>query len=498
MSGFGMGQGMRLELRPDMKLAPRMILSMKVLLMPTTDLMDKVQEELQDNPFLEQRDEKAKPTEAEPEFNPDGILKNDETGEREFARLDELNKDWNDHFDSDHRPSRGALEEMGDRKLDMMQNLPDEQPSLQDYLMEQLGFMELDPQVQELVEFVISHLDHNGYFLGHDADGTRTFPLYFEDLALNFTPRQVTAGEIEEALMIVQQLDPAGTGARDAKECLMLQVTEETPHAELVRSLIRDGLEDVAYNRLPLIQKRTGHSLETIREAIDELRKLDPKPGSKYTVESTRYVTPDIIVERTDDGDYSVRLTDDWLPAVKLNKKYIGVTKDRTQPKPMRDELKRKLQSAHWLLSAIEQRRHTLIRVTQAIIAHQRDFLDKGPDHIHPLKMEQIAEIVGVHVTTISRAVDDKWVQTPRGVFPLRRFFGGGTKSADGQDIAWETIKQKLLEFIAGEDKKSPLSDEDIVKRFAEAGLTVARRTVTKYREALNIPSSRQRREWTA
>jgi len=497
MSGFGMGQGMRLELRPDMKLAPRMILSMKVLLMPTTDLMDKVQEELQENPFLEQREGKPQEAEVEPEFNPDGILKHDDTGDREFARLDEINKDWGDHFDSDHRPSRGALEEMGDRKLDMMQNLEESQPTLQDYLIEQLGFMELEPEIKELVEFVISHLDHNGYFLGHDADGQRTYPLFFQDLADSFG-RNMTAEDVEEALYIVQELDPSGVGARDAKECLGLQVTEETPHAELVRSLVRDGLEDVAYNRLPMIQKRTGHSLETIQEAILELRKLDPKPGSKFTVESTRYVTPDIIVERTDDGDYSVRLTDDWLPAVKLNKKYIGVTKDRAQPKPMRDELKRKLQSAHWLLSAIEQRRHTLIRVTQAIIAHQRDFLDQGPDHIHPLKMEQIAEIVGVHVTTISRAVDDKWVQTPRGVFPLRRFFGGGTKSADGQDIAWETIKQKLLEFIDTEDKKTPRSDEDIVKLFVAAGLTVARRTVTKYREALNIPSSRQRREWTA
>jgi len=497
MSGFGMGQGMRLELRPDMKLAPRMILSMKVLLMPTTDLMDKVQEELQENPFLEQREGKPQEAEVEPEFNPDGILKHDDTGDREFARLDEINKDWGDHFDSDHRPSRGALEEMGDRKLDMMQNLEESQPTPQDYLIEQLGFMELEPEIKELVEFVISHLDHNGYFLGHDADGQRTYPLFFQDLADSFG-RNMTAEDVEEALYIVQELDPSGVGARDAKECLGLQVTEETPHAELVRSLVRDGLEDVAYNRLPMIQKRTGHSLETIQEAILELRKLDPKPGSKFTVESTRYVTPDIIVERTDDGDYSVRLTDDWLPAVKLNKKYIGVTKDRAQPKPMRDELKRKLQSAHWLLSAIEQRRHTLIRVTQAIIAHQRDFLDQGPDHIHPLKMEQSAEIVGVHVTTISRAVDDKWVQTPRGVFPLRRFFGGGTKSADGQDIAWETIKQKLLEFIDTEDKKTPRSDEDIVKLFVAAGLTVARRTVTKYREALNIPSSRQRREWTA
>ena len=172
--------------------------------------------------------------------------------------------------------------------------------------------------------------------------------------------------------------------------------------------------------------------------------------------------------------------------------------KDRSQPKAARDSLKEKLQAANWLLSAIEQRRATLIKVTRAIINHQREFLDKGPEFIHPLKMEQIAELVGVHVTTVSRAVDDKWVQTPRGLFPLRRFFGGGTKNQEtGEDVAWETIRQKLLEIIASEDKKAPLSDEDIMGKFTEAGLKIARRTVTKYREALKIPSSRQRREWT-
>jgi RNA polymerase sigma-54 factor len=167
-----------------------------------------------------------------------------------------------------------------------------------------------------------------------------------------------------------------------------------------------------------------------------------------------------------------------------------------TSPKD-REYLKRKIQSAQWLLESIEQRRSTLEKVTKAIIHHQKAFLDKGPEYIEPLKMQQIADQVGVHVTTVSRAVDDKWVETPRGIFPLKRFFGGGTQTATGEEVAWETIKQKLLEIIGNEDKSSPLSDEDLVTKLQEASYPVARRTVTKYRKMLRIPSSRERKDWS-
>lgn len=498
MSGMGMHLGQRMTQGQHQILAPRMIQSMEILQMPVTDLLEKVQAELQENPFLEVREAKASEPVAEVEFNPDGVLKHDDTGDVEFARMDEINKDWGDHFDLDHRPSRGAIDELSDRKQDAMQNAAEASPSLHDHLIEQLGYLDLEPFQHELAEFVISHLDDNGYLIRHDPETKALRPIEVAELARDFPRGAVPVEDMDEALRVVQRLDPAGVGARDTKECLILQVTNETPNAELVRTLIRDHIEDVAYNRLPVIQKKTGYSLEVIGEAIDSLRKLDPKPGARFTSDGARYVVPDVIVERADDGEYTVRLTDDWLPRVRISKEYIAVKKDRSQPKSVRDMLKDKFQKANWLLSAIEQRRTTLRRVTEEIVSHQKSFFDLGPDHIQPLKMDQIAEKVGVHVTTVSRAVDDKWVQTPRGVFPLRRFFGGGTKSADGQDIAWETIKSKLLEIIAIEDKKAPFSDEDIVKKFAEAGLTVARRTVTKYREALKIPSSRQRRDWTA
>src|SRR5205823_3388535 len=187
-------------------------------------------------------------------------------------------------------------------------------------------------------------------------------------------------------------------------------------------------LEDIQHNRLLVIQHETHAELDEIKEAIAELRHLNPKPGLAFAGDNNRYIVPDIAIERKDDGTWDIRLLDDWVPEVYVSKRYLEMTRDRHADQKTREYLKRKIQDAMWLKESIEQRRNTLEKVTRAIIEHQRAFLDKGPEHIEPLKMQQIADQVGVHVTTVSRAVDDKWVQTPRGIFPLKRFFGGGTK----------------------------------------------------------------------
>jgi RNA polymerase sigma-54 factor len=246
-----------------------------------------------------------------------------------------------------------------------------------------------------------------------------------------------------------------------------------------------------------VIQKKTGFDLHTIQEAIAALGHLNPRPGAQFAAENIPYVVPDIAVERNEDGEYEVRLLDDWTPNIYISRRCIDLYREKGADPKVKEFLKRKIQAAHWLIEAIEQRRNTLAKVTRAIIKHQRSFLDRGPEFIEPLKMQQIADDVGVHVTTVSRAVDDKWVQTPRGIFPLKRFFGGGTQTTTGEEVAWETIKQKLLEVIANEDKSNPLSDEDLVTKLGEAGYPVARRTVTKYRKMLKIPSSRQRKVWS-
>ena len=487
---------MRMEMSPrlqqTMKLAPRMIQSMEILLLPIAALQERIEHELEENPVLELREKAPEIDEGgletspvEDAFNPDGPIVHDADGEFDFKRLEELDKDWDGHFSEEHRASRSAISDAGDKKLEAMQNMPAREQSLQDYLNEQLPYLELSPEQHLIIEYLIANLDERGYL---------KTPL--ADLAASFG-NSVVDDELEDVLHLLHKLDPAGIGARDLKECLLLQIAPETPHRELLRSIILHHLEDVALNRLPMIQKRTGAEIATIKEAIEVLRRFDPTPGSRFASESTHYIVPDIIVERNEEGEYTIRLTEDWTPNIHVNRKYLEMYRDKGADQKSKDYLRKKIQAAQWLIESIEQRRATLEKVTRAIISHQKAFLEREHDYIEPLKMQQIADQVKVHVTTVSRAVDDKWVQTPRGVFPLKRFFGGGTKNDQtGEDVAWEKIKQKLLELIGVEDKSSPLSDEDLVEKLQESGYPVARRTVTKYRKMLKIPSSRQRKDW--
>jgi RNA polymerase sigma-54 factor len=286
--------------------------------------------------------------------------------------------------------------------------------SLHDYLTDQLTFLDANAQQMNLLRFLISHIDENGYlkvaaFQGGEAGGD---PI--AEIARAYG-QGVTAAQVEEALQMVQKLEPLGVGARDLKECLLLQLTPETPHRDILRVLILNHLEDIQHNRLPVIQRKTGFEIKEIKEAIETLKHLNPKPGSRFASDNIPYVVPDIVVERTEDGEYEVRLLDDWTPNIYISRRFMELYRDKGADPKTKEYLKRKIQSAQWLMESIEQRRNTLEKVTRAIIKHQRAFLDKGPEHIEPLN---------------------------------------------------------------------------------EAGYPVARRTVTKYRKMLNIPSSRQRKDW--
>jgi RNA polymerase sigma-54 factor len=476
-----------------MILAPRMIQSMEILQLPIMALQERIQQELQENPVLElkeadeQTEESATATATqteEPAFT-EPTPETNGASDAETDAFDNISRDWEDRYYEEHRPSRGGLDDEGDKKHDAMQNMPSRPQSLQDYLTEQLAFLDANPEQMRLLRFLITHIDEKGFLT-----------VETEEIARGYD-KPVTTGQVEVALAMVQKMEPPGVGARNHKECFLLQITPETPHREVVRVLIQNHLEDIAHNRLPIIQRRTGYDLETIKEAIEVIKHLTFNPGSQFTSENIPYVVPDIAVERSEEGEYTVRLLDDWTPSIYISRRCMEMYRDKGADQKTREYLKRKIQAAQWLMESIEQRRNTLEKVTKAIIQHQRAFLDKGPEAIEPLKMQQIADQVGVHVTTVSRAVDDKWVQTPRGIFSLKRFFGGGTQTASGEEVAWETIKQKLLEIIDREDKSNPLSDEDLVNRLQEVGYPVARRTVTKYRKMLKIPSSRQRKEWT-
>lgn len=473
-------QQMRTDMR--MRMAPRMIQSMEILQLPWMALQERIDQELTENPLLEDlRESRTATLEAEGEEKPAAVEAEPAEAEAEFQFDDTDN--W-DSYAEMHRPSRAAMMEESDRKQEAMLNMASRPPTLLDYLEEQLGFLELPPRVKLVADLILQNLDENGYLR-----------LDLPDLVRE-TVGAATLEEAAQALRLIQKLDPPGIAARNLRECLLLQLTHDTPMRDELELLISQHLDDLEQNRLPLIEKKTGLSLSEIKEAIEHLRRLNPRPGSAFASSSNQYVVPDLIVEPGEHGDYQVRLAADHVPQLSISRRYQRMLKNKQEDPAARAFIQKKIQAARWLIESIEQRRSTLLKVARAIIAHQRDFLDKGPEAIQPLKMQQIADQVGVHVTTVSRAVDDKWVQTPRGIFPLKRFFGGGTTTADGEEIAWDTIKQKLLEVIAKEDKSNPMSDEEIVEALGQEGLTVARRTVTKYRKALKIPPSRQRRSF--
>ena len=496
--------GQQMQLAQKQVLAPRMIQSMEILQLPLMALQERIEQEMEDNPVLDQlevdADEPEEPTDGEPtssvaDTERELVVADSPNNEDDFERLLNMAENLPDDYEERSRPSLNRIEAEGDRRHDAMANMLARPESLTDYLHHQLSWFELDEAVRRMAERIIYSLDTNGYL---------KTPL--EELLPPLAPE--TNGDMqahrakqlaiaEEALRVVQRLDPPGVGAQSLKECLLLQLTSGMPYYEELKVLITHHLEDLENNRLPQISKKIGLTIEKIQEAWHELRKLKPKPGADFNETTVPSVTPDVFVERNDAGRYEVRLEDGQLPSLYISPYDRKLLRDEATNAETREYIKRKINSAQWLIESIEQRRSTLTRVSQAIVDHQTRFLDDGPEHIEPLKMQQIADKVGVHVTTVSRAVDDKWIQTPRGIFPLKRFFVGGTTSADGEEVAWDRVRIKLQEIIDDEDKTKPLSDDAIVEELGKAGITVARRTVTKYRKAMNIPSSRGRRDWT-
>jgi RNA polymerase sigma-54 factor len=459
-------------------------------------LQERIEQELVENPLLEAVDgDPALPEEpAEPEVEAKRDVEEKElvvdeahNNADDFERLVNMDQDMPEAYEESIRKSASRMEEESDRKHDAMANIVSRPESLHDYLIHQLGEMELDADIERMCERIISTLDpKDGGYLR----------VSLEDLLPADAPSSLL-DLAKKALAVVQSLDPPGIAARDLRECLLAQLTPDMPHYEELQTIIGNHLEDLRDNRLPQVEKATGISIPKIKLAWEQLRKLNPKPGAGFAETITQAVTPDVMVERLDDGSYKISLPDTRLPTLHISEHYRQRLASGAATPEEKEFIKRKINAAQWLIESIEQRRSTLTKVSQAIVDHQHRFLDEGPEHIEPLKMQQIADKVGVHVTTVSRAVDDKWIQTPRGLFPLKRFFVGGTRSEDGEDVAWDIIRIKLQELIDKEDKQHPYSDDELVEELHKQGLNVARRTITKYRQKMNIPSSRQRRDWT-
>ena len=479
------------------KMSPRQIQAMEILQLPLMELQERIEQEMAENPLLEMQerdpslpdetssDDVATPGEKSLEDKP-LVVDEAHNNADDFERLLNLDQEVPEYFDESTRRSSNRMEEDSERAHDAISNLADRPESLQDHLMHQLGEMEVDPALMTMCERIISTLDpkDGGYFRSSLRDL----------LPADAAPEQLQLAE--QALTLVQSLDPTGIASRDLKECLLKQLEEDMLFYEELKTLITHHLEDLRDNRMPVIQKKTGYSLEMIRETWEELRTLNPKPAARFADVHVPSVTPEVFVDRDEAGKYRVRVDDSRTPTLRISRYYRERLANGVATPEEKEYIQRKINAAQWLIQSIEQRRETITKISQAIVDKQTPFLDDGPEFIVPLKMQEIADQVGRHVTTVSRAVDDKFIQTPRGIYALKRFFVGGTKTEGGEDVAWDIIRIKLQEVVDKEDKQSPFSDDDLVLELKKQGLNVARRTITKYRQKMDIPSSRQRKDW--
>lgn len=495
---LGISQQMRMS--QQMKLAPRMIQSMEILQLPLMALQERIEQELAENVVLERPDEldDGSGSDARAESNGayDGaeappqkeveqreLNAGDGNSASDFERLLEISQEWpDDNYTSGSKPSGNRVDEEGDRQHDVMANAESRPQTLHDYLLEQFSYFDCSACVRQFGEYLIQNLDHHGRLQSSLPEIAQVYG-------------DVSLPEAEEALRLIQRLDPPGVGARDVRESLLLQITPHTPLRDILTMLLTSHYDDLLNNRRQVIERKTGYSMDDINAAIEQLKTFNINPGQGFAESAVQHVEPDLAVETDEDGKYVVRLIEEHVPQLRISRRYLQMLEQNPDPQT-KEFIRKKIESARWLIESIEQRYNTLKRVAQAIVDHQTAFLDLGPEHIAPLKMQQIADVVGVHVTTVSRAVDGKHIVTPRGIFPLKRFFGGGTTTAEGEEVAWDIVRIKLKELVDNEDKRDPLSDDALVDELAKLGYQLARRTVTKYRKALNIPSSRQRRQF--
>jgi RNA polymerase sigma-54 factor len=483
------GQHLRLEQR--MKLSPRMIQAMEILQLPLMALEERIEQEVQANPVLEVRqpaDQPAEPADTTAEEGDRGErdLVIDGSGSEDFERLAQFEREYGPDFVPESSPP--ATDADGrDRKMDAMANTPAHETTLVEYLQQQWLFVEAEPELRDAGTVLIDYIDADGYI--------RT-PL--EEIAAAADPGPTT-GQLREALKLVQTLDPLGVGARDLKECLLIQLRArqaEGHDVTLEIELVSRFLRDIEANRLPQIARRLGRSIDDIKAGLASLSKLNPRPGSTIGHPAAPAVNPDVIIEIDEDGQIIARTPDGRGPRLHISREYRRMVREKSIDTSARKFLQTNIRSAQWLMTAVEQRRETIRRVAEEVFTFQRGFLDDGPEALKPLPMSDVAEKVGVHVATVSRAVAGKYAQTPRGIFPLRMFFSGGTRTAQGQDVSWDAVKVKLQEIVDSEDKNHPLSDDDLAAAMKTQGIDIARRTVAKYRGLLNIPPARQRRQY--
>ena len=488
-----MSTHMRLEQR--MKLAPHMIQSIEILQLPILALQERIEQELNSNPVLEMA-EPSNPEAPAPDGDkpPDNIsvderdlvVDTDNNKVKDFQRLDSLGDGFKDYMSQAGTFHKRIRADEPDAKLQAIKNTAAPPQSLHEHLEEQWRLVEANKPVKKAGGMIIDYIDDRGYLT------VRLEQLHNKDRA------DFTLDDLQQALELVQKLEPAGVGARDLKDCLLIQMAQSSEDMTFESRLIADHMDALLENRLPDIAKKMKCSVKAINRAVKRMSKLDTSPGLQIGPNQNHPITVDVIVEPSDDSaGYVVRLADSDLPNLRVNKYYAKMAKDAKVGEKTKKFLQNNIRSAQWIMDAIEQRKNTLLKVTRAVVKYQGDFFEKGQLHLRPLPMSKVADDVGVHLATVSRAVAGKYVQCSWGMLPLRKFFSGGTKDDTGTRYSWEAIRAKLRRIIDAEDKAKPLSDDQIRRKLAEAGINkLARRTVAKYRKLLNIPTARFRKKY--
>src|SRR5213075_2408465 len=476
MAGPGMQQTQNLGLHQV--LSPQLQQSLLILQTPLLELRNLVQQEMETNPVLEELPDQSRADErgeAEPSA--------DDNFDNEFQKLASLDEEWRDYmaqsasysFDGS-RNSREAQ----DKRQFLFDSIP-VQDTLQQNLIGQLNQSVLSGSDRKAAELVIGNIDDNGFL--------QSTP---EEMALNSgIPRE----DFEKMLALIQSFYPAGVGARDLRECLLIQLQREGRERSLEYRIVSEHMEDLGKRRFPEIARRMGMSVEKVQECANDIARLNPRPGQIFTTAPPNYVLPDVTVEKMD-GEYQVILNGEQIPHLRISNTYKDIMAQGNNGSEVKDYIRDKFRSGKFLIRSIHQRQQTISNIAQQIVSRQQDFFEHGSSHLKPMTMKEVADAVGVHETTVSRAVSGKYMATPQGIFEMKYFFTPGYQTAGGESLSNTSVKEAILDLVKREDGNQPLSDNEIVEILSERGIPIARRTVAKYRSELNILPSHMRRKY--
>ncbi|MBT3376680.1 MAG: RNA polymerase factor sigma-54 [Lentisphaerae bacterium] len=471
-------------------MAPQQIQALEILLATIPELEQKISSELAENPTLELMESGSERLVGNPiEDNQGPSSPNDEAAakaaetDEAVATLIQLGEIWRDYAPPKQYSGQGSSDEDQERRQFLFDSLIDE-PGLQDVLQNQLRQADgLSEKAVKIAEQIIGSIDESGYLRTHISDIAIT-----SDADLS---------EVKKMVNLVQSFEPAGIGARDLRECLMLQLDRNGEKGSLAYQVVDQHLEAVGRNQIPKVARALHTSSTQLYQALEDIRGLNPYPGSQVTPSPREdFVYPEVFIERDEEGNWVVRLNRDYSPRLRISPYYLKILEDPNYPRDAKSYIREKIGSSKLLLRAIDQRQSTIEQIAHSLLKFQNPFFEQGVSAMRPLVMNDVAEDIGVHETTVSRAIANKYVQTTHGLFPFRHFFSTGYTKDDGQELSSHSIKQRLQEYVNEEDTKKPLSDQKLAEMLKEDGLKVARRTVAKYREELDILPSHMRRNY--